>query len=43
MELSIAAHATSSVSREDDDDGNGGVGGGDDDGCSVDDQCEVAI
>ena len=33
MELSIAAHATSSVSREDDDhDNGGGGGGGDDDG-----------
>ena len=37
--VSIAAHATGSVSREDDDDG----GGGDDDGGGVDDQCEVAI
>ena len=37
--MSIAAHATGSVSREDDDDG----GGGDDDGGGVDDQCEVAI
>ena len=45
VELSIAAHATSSVAREDDDDDNGGVvgGGGDDDGGGVDDQCEVAI
>ena len=33
MELSIAAHATSSVAREDDDhDNGGGGGGGDDDG-----------